>query len=582
MDFGYCCSSSCGPMGNNLGMPANPKFVIVSDVILAQHMCEGYHFIDFTNVTQIKVLPGDMLGWYSSSRTGKIAVVEEGSHEQCLVYEKVGDGGMAGQIFNESLQKSVSNMIFALSANFVPQSFSKASFNLERVARHKAVVELRDNFGNRAEMSNENIVCQRAVAGLSIEVPEVALVGEVVLGLNVTNGTNVTFIIHSGDGKVIHQSENSVKLNYTSTGVRDITVMAFNDVSAAIGECKGPVMLHGIKNVSILPVNPVATNDTFTLTIIISQGSSVDLNVSLGDESPGFNVSKFDVNDTFVVTKNHSYRRDGVYCVKALSKNSLTNASAEINITVQTSIAGLQVIAPQTVHSSKDDLVINISITQGTDVQYNVTLQDETKTANGLSVTVVFPKERLRPGLALLQVKAYNLLSSSQKLIYITIETPISGAWLKLASPTRAVEAGKSVKYEFYYDTGSSVNITFWKSIDEEGVPIILKQEKLVLSFEDVKYSNPGVFIARVNYSNALGWFVDERTVIVQHPVKDIDIITNSPTPLPPGIVNITVKQSGTIATNATLICSYGDGTTSESLDFTGELDISHRCLCRT
>ena len=67
--------------------------------------------------------------------------------------------------------------------------------------------------------------------------------------------------------------------------------------------------------------------------------------------------------------------------------------------------------------------------------------------------------------------------------------------------------------------------------------------------------------------------------LIVQQPVKDIEIVTDSPRPFPPGVVNVAVRQIGVIATNATLKVSYGDGTTVEGLNFTGEFNSSHRYL---
>lgn len=577
MDRSCCGSSSCESFGSNFGMSPNHNLFIATDIIMAQHLSEGYHSIDFSNVTRKKVFPGDMLGWCSSSLTGKVAVAGETSNERGVVFM---DGRMAGQRFGPGLQSTAFNWTFALSANVVPLSTFEASFNLYEIARHQVTVSVRDNFGNM-ENSSEDILYQQAILGLTLDYPEFALLGNVPLELSVTNGTNVSYIVRLGDDQVEEVlNQTSVTLNYTSKGVHNLTVTAFNDVSAAVIECRGPYILASIENLTILPIEPLAANRSFPFMVSISQGNLVDLNVSLGDESPAFNVSIFDVNDTFVVVKNHSYRNAGVYYVKAFATNYLSNASAELYVTVQVPITGLQVLTPQGVHSSEDDLVINMSVTQGTDVQYEVTLHDENKTANGSSATVVFPKKSLKPGLASVTVKAYNLLSHNESTKNISIETPIFNARFWLHSKYKAMQAGKSGTFAISYGRGSSLDITFWKGTGDPGVPIASGGESVTLLQGGFTYHNPGVYIARANFSNALGWVVPERTIIVQRPVKDIEIVTDSPRPFPPGVVNVTVRQIGTIATNATLQISYGDGTTSERLNFTGEFNSSHRCLC--
>ena len=579
MDRGCCNSSSCESLGSSFGMSPDLNLFIATDIIMAQHLSEGYHSKDFTNVTQIKVLPGDMLGWYSSSFTGKVAVVGEASNDRGVVFEGVADGFTAGQTIGPGLQSTAFNWTFALRANVVPLSTFEASFNVEEIARHHVTVNVSDNFGNM-ENSSDEILYQQAILGLTLDYPEFALMEKVPLGLSVTNGTNVSYIVHFGDDQVEEVNQTSVTLNSTSKGVRKITVTAFNDISAAVIECRGPYMLALIKDLSILPVEPLAANQSFSVTVSVSQGSLVDLNVSLGDQSPSFNVSIIDVNDTFVVVKNHSYRNAGVYHVKAFATNDLSNASAELYVTVQVPIAGLQVLTPPGVHSSEGDLIINMSVAQGTDVQYEVTLKDENKTANGNTATVVFPKGLLQPGLASLTVKAYNLVSHKETTKNISIETPILNARFWLRSSYKAIKAGRPLTFAIIYGRGSSLDITLWKGTGESGVAVTPPGESVTIFLQGLSYPDPGLYTVRVNFSNALGWVAPERTIIVQYPVKDIEIVAESPRPFPPGMVNVTVRQIGVIATNATLRVSFGDGTTTERLNFTGEFNSSHRYLC--
>ena len=585
MDRGCCSSSSCESLDSSFEMPPDHSLFIATDIIMAQHLSEGYHSKDFTNVTSIKVLPGDMLGWYSSSLTGKVAVARETSNDRGVVFEGVTDDFTAGQTFGPGLQRTAFNWSFALRANVVPLSTFEASFNLDEIASHLVTLTVSDNFGSM-ESSSHEILYQQAIFGLTVDYPEFALMGRVPLELSVTNGTNVSYFVHFGDNQVEEVNQTSVTLNFTSKGVQKITVTTFNYISAAVIECRGPYMLASIKDLSILPVEPLIANKSFSVTVTVSQGSLVDLNVSLGDQSPAFNLSIFDANDTFVIVKNHSYRNAGVYHVKAFATNDLSNASAERYVTVQEPIAGLQVLTPLGVHSSVNDLIINVSVAQGTDVRYEVTLDDENKTrGNGSAANVVFPKGLLQSRLASLQqkhlfavtVKAYNLVSHKETTKNISIQTPISNAKFWLHSRYKAIQAGRNSTFVIVYGRGSSLDITLWKGTGESGVTVKPKGERERVLQKDLIYPHPGVYTARVNFSNALGWVVPERTMIVQYPVKDIEIVAESPIPFPPGMVNVAVRQRGVIATNATLKVSYGDNKTTERLNFTGEFNSSHR-----
>ena len=576
MNHGCCASSSCELLDSGPAQSSNYKLAIAVDVIVSQHLSEGYHSIDFTNITQIKVLPGDMVGWYSSSLTGKVAVVEVASDNRGIVFEGVTDGGMAGKTLGPPLQSYAFNMKFAVSANIIPLSSFELSFNLEEIARHEVLVSVSDDFGN-VEKSSEDILYQQAVLGLTVSFPEFALKGNVSLEPSVTNGTNTSYIVHFGDDQVKEAfSQTSVSHKYTSKGAQKLTVMAFNDVSAAVSECTGPYILDAIAGLKISAVKPVAINESVPIIISLSQGSLVDLNVSLGDESPSFNVSIFDVSDTFVVVKNHSYKRAGLFRVTAFATNNLINASAERYVRVQDPIAGLQVLAPEGIHSSDVDLVINMSVTQGTDVYYKVRLLNQTKLANGSFASATFSKDSLKPGLTLLEVKAYNLLSHNESVTNISIETPIHNAKFWLRHLPKAIRTGTPRTFVFYYGRGSSLNITFWKGTGEQSTAITAEGER-VYNYKDFTYANPGVYTARVIFSNVFGSVTVEKPVIVQQPVENIELAIDSPRPFPPGVVNVTVKQNGITATNATIQCSFGDGTKSEWLDFTGEFNASHR-----
>lgn len=98
MDCGCCSFFVCELMGCSFGMLFDYNLFIVVDIIMVQYLSEGYYFIDFINVIQIKVFFGDMLGWYSSFFIGKVVVIREVFNDCGVVFEGVMDGLMVGLV----------------------------------------------------------------------------------------------------------------------------------------------------------------------------------------------------------------------------------------------------------------------------------------------------------------------------------------------------------------------------------------------------------------------------------------------------------------------------------------------------
>ena len=542
-------------------------------------MSSGYHSVDLSNnFTKIKVLPGDVLAWFSSNQTGKIAMLRNITETVGHIYEGEVDGGVKDGLLG--LQHTLSGLTFALSAYVFPISSSDVSFSLEKIAVHQVLASIKDKFGNEQVRSQE-VAYQREITGLTLNLPEFALVGEVSIGLNITNGTNVTYIWDFGDNqKAEIFNKRTVVHNYTSSGPHTVTVIAFNGVTIALSECSRPTILFPIKKLSISPLDPVKVNENVTVVISLAQGSLVDLNVSIGDEPMKLNLTGINVKSNFVVAISHIVSSAGVYKVQASAKNNLSNASALFHIVAQWPVIGFNISFPKEVHPSHKDLAINMSFIHGTNVTYSITSSAkwEFQKAAENFTTVVIPKNNLTAGLVTFFATAFNLVSSTEIDGTIEIQAPITGAKFWLDSPfPGAVEAGTNATFTFYYQTGSSVVIAFQKDIGQQILQVPPSQGSVNVSTTFEAYFDPGVFKAQVNYSNALSHVSLETSVIVQEPVKEIEIIMERIVPFPPGEVDIIVRQQGILATNATVTCSYGDGTESPKLDFTNDFNLSHR-----
>ena len=141
-------------MCSDQGLHPIRNYTIVSDIILGQHMSSGYHSVDLSNnFTKIKVLPGDVLAWFSSNQTGKIAMLRNTTETVGHIYEGEVDRGVKDGLLG--LQHTPSGLTFALSAYVFPISLSDVSFSLEKIAVHQVLATIKDKFGNEQVRSQE-------------------------------------------------------------------------------------------------------------------------------------------------------------------------------------------------------------------------------------------------------------------------------------------------------------------------------------------------------------------------------------------------------------------------------------------
>ena len=557
--------------------PINYTFRILQDITLVDHSSTGYHSVDFTSLSQIKVLPGDLLTWLSSDQTGKIAIVGESLKTQGQAF----DGIVNEKLLGPGLQNNPFYLRFALGAKVVPLSSFNVGFKLDEIGNHPVVLTLRDGNGNQ-EVRKAELITRQPISGLLLNIPEYALVGKMTtLTLNITNSTNVTYHWQFGKNRTKEIFETtSVTHTFTSTGTQKVSVTAFNDISWAQIQCFGkPYVLHAVEGLKIPELSPVKVNQMLTVRVLLAQGTLVDLNVSLGDNSSEFSLSSIDEKYLFTLSVNHSYSAAGVFTVRARAENALSNATAQRNVTVQWPIVYLDVRAPQGIQSTVKNLIINVSVSQGSDVLYKLRLNREgnstaNKTASGSSATVVFPRYLLRPGAASLEVTAYNLVSSTRRGKTIVFVAPISEGSLVIQSVSSgAVETKKPVTFTGKFETGSNVSAKLWILVD--GKETIIERQSDKTSWVFI-FPQPGVYTARVNFSNLLGNEVVEKEVIVQNPVKQVQLlITDVLISLPPGDVrDIQLQVSHNeplvpLPTNATIRLSFDDGSADETSSLT-------------
>ena len=575
-----CCISVASCQRQNLSSTLTSQdFSVIHDLTFVNTSRTGYLSVDATSVTQIKVLPGDHLAWMvDRHHSGKIAFMGESSAIQGLTFK----GQMKDKRFGAGHQRNTFNLVFALGARIVPLSITKVAFHVDGVALYPISLTVLDRNSNK-ETSGAEVATQQIISGLSLDTgSEYVFHGQMSnFTVNISNGTNVTYHWQFGKDqpKKISQAT-SVTHAFTSGGAQNVSVFAVNNVSWADIQCYGfPYVVSAVENLTIPELPPVEVHQNLTIAVVLAQGSLVDFNISLGDNSK-YNFSKIEVGNVFIASIDHSYDVDGIFTVRALAKNAISHATAQRNVTVQLPIVGLDVSVPQGIQSSFRNLEINVSVSEGTDVFYQVTLYREallitTETASGNSSTVVFSGNILKPGTVSLVVTALNLVSSLTCAENVSFAEPITGASLNPES--NAFKTNTSMKFKGSFKTGSNVSITFQKSTNHpimENIP--LKKDTKFWS-NTTSYSSPGIYTARANYSNALGYEVVDKEIIIQDPVDKVLLNNDVFVPLPPGVVQISVAHIGSAPTNATTRLSFGDGRAEEIVEFTSVHNTSHR-----
>ena len=574
-----CCISVASCESQNLSSTLTSQdFSVVHVLRFVNPSSTGYLSVDATSVTQIKVLPGDHLAWMvRTNHSGKIAFMGESSAIQGFTFK-----GQTYKTFGAGHHRNTFNLVFALGARIVPLSITKVAFHVDRVASYPISLTVLDSNSNK-ETSSAEVATQQIINGLSLDTgSEYIFQGQMSnFTVNISNGTNVTYHWQFGKDqlKKISQAA-SVTHAFTSGGAQNVSVFAVNNVSWADVQCYGwPYVLSAVENLTIPALPPVKVHQNLTIAVVLAQGSLVDLNISLGDNSE-YNLSKLEVGNVFIASINHSYGVDGIFTVRALAKNALSHATAQRNVTVQLPIVGLNVSVPQGIQSSFRNLEINVSVSEGTDVFYQVSLHREgllitTETASGNFSTVVFSGNILKPGTVSLVVTALNLVSSLTCAGEVSFAEPITGATLNPES--NAFKTQTSMRFEGSFKTGSNVSVIFQNSTNHPNMENIPLQNGTKFWSVTTIYSSPGIYKARANYSNALGYEVVDKEIIIQNPVDKVSFITDVFVPLPPGVVQVSVAHIGSPPTNATTRLSFGDGTTEEIVEFTSVHNRSHR-----
>ena len=215
---------SCYPTNNasfiTPGVPAKPpvNYTLSYDFIMAHPNSVGYHVVEISNLTGVKVVPGDIVGWTTSNSTGQIATISTASSVQGWTLDLPANDVKVGATFGPLSNITTTNFKYAVSVYILNEPEVTINYTFNSTGNHSVRLDLQNSDGKVAR--TENVLLQDPITDLKLLVPECVLSRQPqVFAVSMTRGTDVTFTWNFGEDKNITIfKQNTVTYQYNNTG----------------------------------------------------------------------------------------------------------------------------------------------------------------------------------------------------------------------------------------------------------------------------------------------------------------------------------------------------------------------------
>lgn len=267
----------------------------------------------------------------------------------------------------------------------------------------------------------------------------------------------------------------------------------------------------------------------------------------------------------------NTYSTVGNYTVFANCSNRLYNTSTIGEAIVQEKITGFIVTCPDG-QSVDDDFDLIVDFTTGTSMHIEITLKNAFADAFAIQLTMdtdvkshTFPVSRHNfsdVGVYLMTVKVENLVTPLQIFTRaIKVDKVLTN--LRLVNNDTFISVNQTTESRISIDSGTNATV-HWDFNDGSTPKYFFSGDSLVRDgdYLDHTYTDHGMYLLNVTVSNAVSTLTVTKYLYVQYVVQDIQIMSNSPQEIPPGIVTFTVSvKLGTHPpTNATIDMDFGNG----------------------
>ena len=277
----------------------------------------------------------------------------------------------------------------------------------------------------------------------------------------------------------------------------------------------------------------------------------------------------------------NTYSAVGNYTVFANCSNRLYNTSTISEAIVQEEITGFFVTYPEG-QSVDEDFNLIVAFETGTSMHIEITLKNMFAVAFVLQLTIdtdvksrTFPVSRHNfpdVGVYLLTVKVVNLVTTLPTFTReIKVDKVLTN--LRLVNNDIFIPVNQTMESRISIDNGTNVTV-HWDFNDGRRSRSLFSGDSLVRDghYLNHTYTDHGMYLLNITASNAVSTLTVTKYLYVQYVVQDIQIMSNSPQEIPPGIVTFTVSvKSGTHPpTNATIDMDFGNGQTRTNIPLNG------------
>ncbi|KAK3717327.1 hypothetical protein QZH41_011561, partial [Actinostola sp. cb2023] len=385
---------------------------------------------------------------------------------------------------------------------------------------------------------------------------------------NITQGTNPMVRYDFGDGTMNITREFLVNKSFPYWDKFHGNITVYNNVSSK--KCFLVFKVH--KPVFPINITQISTNDARVSTpsafmMTISSGNDYICDWDFGNGVVRRRGSNFSMVGSHVF---YTYNSSGWFYVKVNCTNRLYSGYGLTIARAYHPITKL-ILSAASAQSLERDYSVSFRVELGTNVTYNLTwtrietsvssdINIATISADTTSGSTIIPKSYF-PTIGVYRFAFYAINEVTPRLVIthtIRVEIPIRNFCVN--SSHEYILVNHVADLHASVDTGSNV-IVYWDFRDGVSQSRLHKADTLRLSSDHVRhsYSDHGVYEVHIRVANPLGSKVIVVTMVVQYPVKELRLTTNSPQVIPPGLTwfDLTVPNGIHVPTNATIDVDY-------------------------
>ena len=395
-------------------------------------------------------------------------------------------------------------------------------------------------------------------------------------------GTNITYVVDFADGSPRYEKITALEASrncstthlYSAVGNYTVTVFAFNLVGPNISISSQALVEIPISEVEFsLPAAHVTRNvfyavgDLVTIHRVVHNGTNVKCSFDFKDGTQPIISTQFNTS--------HIYNDIGTYKVEITCYNAVNSVTRllDANIVIQNleNITGLTINANATKFGTDSEIIIQMAT--GTTFFCTVNFGDnEALQIDFTHLGQVLRHRYSEVGSYNISVNCSNRLGSEENKLILDVDIPIKD--VTVTSDKRFIRVHENISIDVAVKEGSRIRYV-WDFSDGSrygAYRTLAKQDEF--DWKTHAFTEDGNFPVRVTVFNSLFSvsMVLPYPLVVEYPVANISLSTNSPIRLNPGQVtyHLSLLDNVKPPTDAVCVWNFGDGsslTDSETFD---------------